>query len=62
MKNILDKTDKILRLRNYSSKTRKACLIYIKEYNIFSKNTGIKNKQKAIEGLLLDKHKRQQSI
>ena len=30
-------------------------------YIIFSKKAGIKNKQKAVEDFLLDKHKRKQS-
>jgi len=58
---ILEKTDRILRLRNYSPKTRKAYLLYIKNYIIFSKRDNIKNKQKAVEEFLLDKHKRKQS-
>lgn len=61
MENILDKTERVLQMRNYSSKTIKAYLLYIKEYIIFSKKEGIKNKQKAIEDFLLDKHKRNQS-
>lgn len=61
MMSILDKTDRVLRLRNYSPKTRKAYLLYINEYIKFSKNAGIKNKKKAIEEFLLDKHKRNQS-
>jgi site-specific recombinase XerD len=61
MENILNKTEQVLKLRNYSPKTRKAYLLYIKEYIRFSKNAGVKNKQKAIEEFLLDKHKRQQS-
>jgi site-specific recombinase XerD len=61
MNTILDKTDRLMRLRNYSPKTRKACLLYIKEYINFSKEHRIKNKQKAIEEFLLDKHKRKQS-
>lgn len=61
MENILDKTERILQLRNYSPQTRKAYLLYIKEYIKFSKNAGIKNKQKAIEEFLLDKHERKQS-
>ena len=61
MENILDKTERVLNLRNYSLQTRKAYLLYIKEYIKFSKDTGIKNKQKAIEGFLLDKHERKQS-
>lgn len=61
MKNILDKTERVLRLRNYSPKTLKSYLFYIKEYIVFSKEKGIKDKQKAIEEFLLDKHKRKQS-
>ena len=61
MENILDKTERILKLRNYSLKTRKTYLPYIKEYISFSREKGIKDKQKAIEDFLLDKHKRKQS-
>lgn len=61
MENILDKTERVLKLRNYSPKTRKAYLLYIKEYIRFSKKAGIKNKQKAIEEFLLNKHERRQS-
>ncbi len=61
MENILNKTERVLRLRNYSPKTRKAYLLYIKEYITFSKRSGIISKQKAIEEFLLDKHKRNQS-
>lgn len=61
MKNVLDKVERVLRLRNYSPKTRKAYLLYIKEYIAFSKKPGLKNKQKAIEDFLLNKHKRKQS-
>jgi len=61
MENILDKTDRDLKLRNYSPKTRKAYLFYIKEYIKFSKENGIKGKQKAIEVFLLDKYNRKQS-
>jgi site-specific recombinase XerD len=61
MESLLDKTERILKLRNYSPKTRKAYLLYIKDYIKFSKNAGIKNKQKTIEEFLLDKHERKQS-
>lgn len=61
MENFLEKADKVLHLRNYSPKTRKAYLLYIKEYVVFSKEKGIKDKQIAIEEFLLDKHKRNQS-
>lgn len=58
---ILDKTERVLRLRNYSPKTRKTYLLYIKEYIKFSKNAGIKDKQNAIEEFLLDKQTRNQA-
>lgn len=61
MENILDKTERILRLRNYSPKTCKVYMLYIKEYIKFSKEKEIKDKQKAIENYLLDKHTRKQS-
>lgn len=50
-----------MKLRNYSPKTRKAYLLYIREYIKFSKNAGIKDRPKAIEEFLLDKHGRKQS-
>jgi site-specific recombinase XerD len=61
MDDILEKTDRLLRLRNYSPKTRKAYLLYIKDYISFSKKSGIKDKQKVVEDFLLEKHKKQQS-
>lgn len=61
MENILDKTERVLKLRNYSPKTCKAYLLYIKEYIKFSKKLGIKDKQKAVEEFLLNKQKRRQS-
>ncbi len=61
MENILDKTERMLKLRNYSSQTCKAYIIYIREYIKFAKERGIKNKEKAIEDFLLDKHTRKQS-
>src|SRR3989344_1950967 len=61
MENVLDKTKRTLRLRNYSPKTCKAYLLYIKKYITFSKEKGLKDKQKATEDFLLEKHKRKQS-
>lgn len=61
MENILNQTERLLRLRNYSPKTRKSYLLYINDYINFSKRANIKDRQKAIEGYLLDKHKRGQS-
>ncbi|MBT3348760.1 tyrosine-type recombinase/integrase [bacterium] len=61
MENILEKTERILCLRNYSPKTRKAYLFSIKNYLSFSKEKGIQNKQMAIEAFLFEKYKRNQS-
>jgi len=61
MDNILNKTERFLKLRNYSPKTRKAYTLYIKEYINFSKEKGIRNKQKAVEDFLLNKHQKGQS-
>jgi len=57
----LEKTEKILKLRNYSAKTIKSYLFYIKDYIIFSKDKAIKDKQKAIEDYLLSRHDKKQS-
>ena len=61
MGNILEKTERILRLRNYSPKTRKAYILYIKKYLEFAKKSKIKIKQKAIEEFLLNKYNQNQS-
>ncbi len=61
MENIVEKTERVLTLRNYSPRTRKAYLLYITEYIKFSKNAGIKDRHEAIEEFLLDKHGRKQS-
>ncbi|MFZ2976138.1 MAG: site-specific tyrosine recombinase/integron integrase [Candidatus Moraniibacteriota bacterium] len=53
--NILEKTEKLLRLRNYSQKTIKAYSFYIKDYLDFSKKHNIKEKNKAIESYLLSR-------
>jgi hypothetical protein len=61
MEKIISQTEKILQLRNYSPKTRKAYILYIRQYIIFSKNNAIKNKQQAVEMFLLDKYDKKQS-
>jgi len=61
MKTYLDKSDKTLRLRNYSLRTRKAYLLYIREYIIFAEKFGLGNNRETIEKFLLDKHRRKQS-
>ncbi len=55
---ILEKTDNLLKLRGYSSKTRRSYLFYISEYLEFSKQKKIKDKNKAIESFLLVKQKK----
>ena len=58
MQSILSKTEKLLKLRNYSSRTIKAYSLYINEYLGFAKKNTIKDKNKAIECFLLEKQKR----
>ena len=55
MKNILKQTENLLKLRNYSPKTRKSYLMYINQYLDFSKKHKIKNKNNAIEKFLIEK-------
>lgn len=52
---ILEKTGNLLKLRNYSQKTAKAYLFYIREYLDFAKEREIKEKNKAIEAYLLNR-------
>lgn len=61
MNTILEKTERVLSLRNYSPKTRKAYLSYINEYLKYSQQMGITDKQIAIEQYLLEKHHKKQS-
>jgi integrase len=58
MDNLLDKINKEFLLANYSMKTRKAYLLYIKEYISFCNKYKFKDKQVAIEEYILSKHKR----
>ena len=55
MKNILLQTENLLKLRNYSVKTRKSYLLYIKQYLNFVKGKKFTNKQEAVEKFLLKK-------
>ncbi|HHD92289.1 MAG TPA: integrase [Candidatus Portnoybacteria bacterium] len=61
MKNILLQVEKTLKLRNYSSKTRRTYLLYIEQYLNFVKKKKFKNKQKAIEKFLLEKVEKKKS-
>ncbi len=55
MKNIILQAENLLKLRNYSPKTRKSYLFYIRQYLNFIKNKNFKNKQEAVEKFLLEK-------
>ncbi len=61
MKNLILQTENLLKLRNYSVKTRKSYLLYIKQYLDFVKKRKFKNKQEAVEKFLLEKVKRKKS-
>ena len=58
MNEVLEKTKKVLKLRNYSHKTCKAYLRFIKEYILFSQKQNIRDKQTAIEEFLLEMQNR----
>jgi len=61
MQSVLEKTENLLKLRNYSPKTVRSYLFYIREYVEFSKREGVKEKQKAVESFLLEKQKQGKS-
>ncbi|MFW5885363.1 MAG: tyrosine-type recombinase/integrase [Patescibacteria group bacterium] len=53
MKEYLEQTENLLKLRNYSQKTRKAYLYYISQYLNYAREKGLKNKDEAVEKFLL---------
>lgn len=55
MSDLLSTTSRILQLRNYSPKTRKAYQHYIGEYLIFCEIRGFEYNQKSVEDFLLEK-------
>lgn len=61
MNEFLEKTDRSLRLRNYSIRTRKAYLYYINSYFKFIKHKKYDDKRQAIEDFLLGRQKKKQS-
>ncbi len=61
MNKFLEKTERTMRLRNYSSKTRKAYMFYIGEFLRYLKINRNINKTSAIENYLLDKQNKGQS-
>jgi len=52
---LFKETEDLLKLRNYSSRTIKSCLFYIKEYLRFSRQEKINEKNEAIKCFLLNK-------
>lgn len=52
---ILVKADQLMRLRNYSPKTRRSYLHYMREYLSFSREHRLTERDKAISEYLLDK-------
>jgi site-specific recombinase XerD len=58
MVDILKKIEKEFILANYSPRTRKAYLLYIKDYIGFCKKFKFKDKAEAVEQFVLSKHKR----
>ena len=55
---VLEKTDKLLRLRGYSSETRKSYLLYTKDFLLFAKQQKLRVRDQAIEQYLLEKQKK----
>lgn len=55
------KTEEFLKLRNYSLKTIKSYLFYIKEFLLFAKTNKISSKDEAIKQFLLNKQRKGQS-
>jgi len=58
MQTILKKTEEELKLRNYSKKTIKSYLYYIKEYLSFVKKSKFISKDDAVRAFLLEKQKK----
>ncbi len=52
---LFQKTEELLRLRNYSSKTIKSYLFYIKDFLFFAKQNKILNKNEAVKCFLLNR-------
>jgi integrase/recombinase XerD len=61
MNDVITKTNRILRLRNYSPKTRKAYIHYIGEYLDFCTKQILTHNQKSVEDFLLEKEVLNQS-
>lgn len=61
MQSVIQKTEELLKLRNYSNKTIKAYLFYINEYLLYSKKNSITDIDHAIRCFLLEKQRLGQS-
>ncbi len=56
--NLFKETEKLLKLRNYSPKTIKSYLFYIKDFLIFAKQNKISGKNEAVKCFLLNRQDR----
>ena len=61
MTSLQDQTKNLLKLRNYSPKTKKAYLLYIGQYLDFVKKKKFENKKEAVEKFLLEKIEKKKS-
>lgn len=61
MNDYLKQADKLMVLRNYSPKTKKAYLYYIEQYLNYSKDKKLKNRNEAIESFLMEKIEKKNS-
>ena len=61
MQSILDNTKNTLKLKNYSSRTIKSYLFYIKEYLVFAQKNALHDKNIAEEKYLLQKQSKNNS-
>jgi len=61
MDKLLKQTENLLKLRNYSYKTAKFYLLYIKQYLIFSQKEKSRDKKEIIEKFLLEKIEKKNS-
>ncbi|MFO7806850.1 MAG: tyrosine-type recombinase/integrase [Candidatus Moraniibacteriota bacterium] len=55
MNDYLKQADKLMMLRSYSMKTRKAYLYYIEQYLNYSRKKGLKDRNEAVECFLMEK-------
>jgi len=59
--NLFQKIEDVLRLKNYSRKTIKSYIFYIKDFLFFAQKNRLSDKEEAIKQFLLNKHVGNQS-